>query len=168
MKRKDSHIPETGNKQMDSFGWPGTPLRQTQHGTLDTNRSLLAQITLSGFQQAVAQLHEIFEVLPNELVGCPGGLPTSFVRVERTLARCIAGCLPDVPEQNKGIDYLQSLLHAYKVVRLVRGYRKSPTVSLERVHSLLKDNYLDSCFCVFFDIMLSGYMGVRTKVITFY
>ena len=167
MKRKDSRSLEKGNIQTGYFQSPEGLFLQHACETLGTNRSFAEQLVIPAFQQGISGLNRIFEVLPNELIGYPDVLPTSFVRVEKEIARCIAGCLPDVPKQKRHISYIRPLVHDYKVLRLVQMNRQTPTVSLDRVHSLLQDNFPNSCFCRFLNIMISGFMNVQTKVITF-
>jgi hypothetical protein len=111
------------------------------------------------------QLQRIFAVLPNEAVNYGDDLPTSFARVETEIAKCISGCLTDVPPQKRDIAYVRSLLRDYKVVVPVRD--GNPTVSLHRVHVILQDNFPGSCFCNLMNILLAGWMNTTTKVISF-
>lgn len=135
---------------------------QQPNGTFDMNRN--QQLNLSGqYRQAVSQLHRIFATLRNESAEYSDCLPTSFVDVEKELARCISGCLPDVPVEMRSIDQIQSLLRDYKVVRLLPDGTCS--TSLHTVHVILQDNYKDSCFCQFLNLLLTGFMNTETKVI---
>ncbi len=120
---------------------------------------------LRQYHSAILELQKIFEVLLLELKDYPDDLPTSFVAVETTIAKCISECLPDVPEQNRNISDIQALLRGYRVVRLVHG--KNPSVSLHKVHLLLQDNYEGSFLCGLMNMLLAGFMGTHTKVIDF-
>jgi hypothetical protein len=105
-------------------------------------------------------------VLQSELKEYPDDLPTSFVDAETQIAQHICKCLADVPEQRRDISGVQALLRVYKVVRLLPGGNHS--VSLERVYSILQDNYIDSSLHKLFYLMLTGVGKAETKVITFF
>lgn len=117
------------------------------------------------YLQAVAQLHKIFVTRRIESANYGGDLPTSFVRVEKEIARCISECLADVPVQMRNTSYTQFLVRCYKVVQLLPD--GSHSVSLHKVHLILQDNYRDSCFCKLLNILLAGFMGSETKTIEF-
>lgn len=126
----------------------------------------LQSLQSAAFCQAVQQLQRIFDTQRNESAKYPDDLPTSFVDVEREIARCISGCLCDVPSRNRDISHIQSLLRDYKVVGFVPG--QTPSVSLERVYLILQDNYAGSSLCGLFNIFLAEFHNVQTKVITIY
>ncbi len=117
------------------------------------------------YLQATEQLRKIFETRRIELASCKGGLPISFVCVEKEIARCISGCLADISEQKRNISHIQSLVSLYKVVQILPD--GSHSVSLHKVHLILQDNYKDSCFCKLLNILLTGFMGSETKTIDF-
>lgn len=138
--------------------------QQLPNGT--GGRNLNPQFVLSAlYPVGIDLLSRIFEVLPGESANYPDDLPTSFVAVENEIARCISGCLRDVPKRKRDISYIQGLLRVYRVVRIVPG--QNPTVSLGRVHTILQDNYKDSCFCKLMNILIVGFMNTEPKVITF-
>lgn len=115
-------------------------------------------------RSALLQLNRLFAMLPNEATSYADDLPTSFDRAERAIAQCIAECLADVPSQKRSTAYVRSLLRDYRVLVPVRG--QNPSVSLERVHSILQDNYPNSSLCMLFNILLAGWLNLNTKVIT--
>lgn len=117
-------------------------------------------------EQALGLLQRITALQQSESASYPDDLPTSFVAVERAIAQCISECLPDVPARKRGISHIQALLRDYRVVGFVPC--QTPSVSLQRVHSILQDNYADSYLCRLMNILLAGFMQTQTKVITFF
>lgn len=112
------------------------------------------------------QLHRLFVVPPYAKANSEGDLPTSSVGVEREIAKYISECLPSSHERNSNIDQILTLIEDYKVVQPLG--QKNQSVSLERVHSILEDNFQDSSLCKLFDILLKGNEKTATKVITFF
>ncbi|MBU2525202.1 MAG: hypothetical protein KKC03_01185 [Bacteroidetes bacterium] len=115
-------------------------------------------------RSALLQLTRLTAMLPNESASYPDDLPTSFACAEKALAECISKCLADVPLQKRSTAYVQSLLRDYRVIVPVRG--QNPSVSLQRVHLILQDNYQGSSLCLLFNILLAGWLGLTAKVIT--
>lgn len=115
---------------------------------------------------ALGQLSRLVGVLQNESAECPVGLTTSFAAVRKEIAQCMQQCLQDVPEQNRGIDAIQSLIDDYKVIQFLPDQKMS--VSLEAVHLILQDNYKDSSLCFLLNLFLAGWNQLTTKVVTIY
>ncbi|MFA6727378.1 MAG: hypothetical protein WCS17_04055 [Prevotella sp.] len=147
------------NQQFAETKHPQLP-SETFGKTLNQQDRLLAE-----YLQATEQLRKIFEMRQIELISYKGDLPTSFVYVEKEIARCISGCLTDVPEQKRNTSHIQSLVSLYKVVQILPD--GSHSVSLHKVHLILQDNYKDSCFCKLLNILLAGFMGSEIKTIDF-
>ncbi len=116
-------------------------------------------------RSALLQLNRITEVLQAESKVYPDCLPTSFVAVETELATRISECLADFPLQSRNIPYVEYLLRDYEVMKFVPG--QNPSVSLQRVHTILADNFPSSSLCYLLNILLMGHNGLQTKVITF-
>lgn len=116
--------------------------------------------------QVSRQLQKIFEVQHNEVKGYHCDLPTSFAIVETEIAKCIAECLSDYPEQRRSIPFVLSLLKDYKVLVPVQG--QNPSISLDKLYSILQDNFQDSYLCGLFNYFLAGRGNLQTKVITLF
>jgi hypothetical protein len=159
-RTRQTEILQTGDSAAEA---PAPGLSQSE--IRGRNRDLQYRL-LGEYRQGVARLHRIFEALHNELTEYPGDLPTSFFLAESEIAKCISGCLQDVREQNECIPDILSLVRGYGVVAPVRA--GNPTVSLDRLHLLLQDNFPDSCLCRLLNIFLSEFMNVHAKVISFY
>lgn len=136
-------------------------LSNETYGTIPNRQQYIS----AEYLRAVKWLHEIFVMRQSESVNYEGGLPTSFVRVEKEIARCISECLADVPAQMRSASYIRSLVRAYRVVQPLPDERHS--VSLRKVHLILQDNFEGSCFCKLLNILLAGFMGSETKTIDF-
>lgn len=162
--KKGSHNPEK-NALAASIIYSGQSPALLPHETACTIPDLQS-FQLAQVEQALGLLQRIAALQRNEVISYPDDLSTSFVAVERKIARCISECLPDVPERKRGISHIQVLLRDYRVVRFVPG--QSPSVSLQRVHSILQDNYAGSCLCGLLNILLAGFLQTQTKVITFF
>lgn len=119
------------------------------------------------YYSGVSQLQRIFAALQTEVIHHPGNSPTSFACVENRIAKCICGCLQDVPERSRHIGRIQSLVAEYKVVQPVMGLHQKPTVSLLSVFVLLQDNYPNSCLRKLFDVFIAECGNVTTKTVTF-
>lgn len=137
------------------------PLSNETYGTIPNQQQSIS----AEYLQAVKWLHEIFVMRQSESANYADDLPTSFVRVEKEIARCISECLADVPARMRSASYIQSLVRAYRVVQPLPGERHS--VSLRKVHLILQDNFEGSCFCKLLNILLAGFMGSETKTIDF-
>lgn len=118
------------------------------------------------YYSKIQQLHRLFVVPPYAKANSEGDLPTSSVGVEREIAKYISECLPSSHERNSNIDQILTLIEDYKVVQPLG--QKNQSVSLERVHSILEDNFQDSSLCKLFDMLLKGNEKTATKVITFF
>lgn len=138
-----------------------SPLSNEIYGMIPSRQHWLSVEYL----RTVEWLHRIFEMRQSEVVNYEGDLPTSFVRVESEIARCISECLADVPAQKRSVSYIRSLVRDYRVVQLLPEGRHS--VSLHKVHVILQDNFEGSCFCKLLNILLAGFMGSETKTIDF-
>lgn len=166
MVKKDSQTPQTGIDLEKALAEGKKLHRKLLTGISDTSHCQQQMLPLL-YLTAMTKLHRIFEVLPDELVVFQDDLSTSFVAAETEIARCMSLFLSDAPEQNRDIEYIRSLLRDYKVFVPLRVQGKNPTVSLSRIHLLLQDNFQDSCLCSFFNILLTGFMNVETKIIDF-
>ena len=78
---------------------------------------------------------------------------TSLFRVATEIAKCIGGCLADVPPHKRSVRLLRQLLIDYKAVQSLRDGRT--LISLYKVHQILQDNFSNSYLCKFCNIMLS-------------
>jgi hypothetical protein len=78
---------------------------------------------------------------------------TSFDSVVMEISKCIEGCLSDSTSHNHSATYLRQLLIDYKAVQSLHSGKT--LISLHKVHLILQDNFSDSWFCKFLNIMLS-------------
>lgn len=78
---------------------------------------------------------------------------TSFAYVVKELSKCIEGCLADSLSHSRNKISLPQLLTDYKVVQSLPDGKN--LISLHKVHLILQDNFSDSWFCKFLNIMLS-------------
>ena len=161
----DSQIRQMENRQKEYESKIRTKSQQLLSEISDMSRNLPRMLSEMLFV-GIRQLHHLFEVLPTELRGYEGDLSTSFENVENQIEKYISECLGYSPEQTANIQEILTLVKDYKVVQLLPGKRHS--VSLERVHSILQDNFSNSSLCGLFNILLAGYMDSETKVITFF
>ena len=164
MEKKGFQIPQMGTEQMDHLVGCKTILSRERRGMNGMNPDQLSR-KLEVPHRIIVQLSRILETLQDESTDYSGGLPTSFVRAENAIARCISECLRDYPGQKIGTSHIQSLLREHKVVRLLPDGTHS--VSLHTVHTILQDNFPNSSLCLLFNILLAGWMGSSTKVIEF-
>lgn len=114
----------------------------------------------------VLQFHRLFVKQPYESVNYEGDPPISSAFVEREIAKYISECLVNTPEQTLDIQQIEEMIRDYKVVQPLG--QKNHSVSLERVHSILEDNFQDSSLCKLLNILLKGDKNTRTKVVTFF
>lgn len=113
----------------------------------------------------IRQLHRIIAMLPSEGANSEGDLPTSFAYAETQLSKCISECLRDDPAQIVNTDEVLKLIQDCRVFQSLPERKQS--VSLERVHGILQDNFPDSSLTLLFNILLAGFYDSQTKVITF-
>jgi len=118
------------------------------------------------YRQGIAQLNKITEATQNELTQYPDVLPTFFEDVVRELSLYISECLKDVPEQKRDVACIRSFLFDYKVLSLVPG--QNPMLSLDRLFSILEDNFEGSFLHKLFWLVLYGNKNIDAKVITFF
>ena len=114
----------------------------------------------------VVQFHRLFVEQPYESVNYEDDPPISSAFVEREIAKYISECLVNTPEQTLDIQQIEEMIRDYKVVQPLG--QKNHSVSLERVHSILEDNFQDSSLCKLLNILLKGDKNTRTKVVTFF
>lgn len=163
-KEKDFQTRQTGTSENEMSSLKALDLLQSQSETRGTN--LYQQSTLlREYHSGMKRLLLIFEAQQNELVEFGGDSPTSFATVEMEIAKCISGCLSDVPEQMRSISKVQSLLRDYRVLLPVRG--QNSTISLHRIHLILQDNFQDSFLCQLMDLLLCDKFNTLSKVIIF-
>ena len=162
MTRKDFGTRErkSSTGKRSPTGQPPGASRSGIAGTIPNLQSGLS----AQYRNTVAELDKIFGMLPFESEERPGDLPTSFVLAEKEIARCISECLQDVSPQRRDIAHIQGLLADYRVLVFLPG--KNPSVSLERLHVILQDNFQDSSLCRLMNIFLAGFGDLHTKVVT--
>lgn len=131
----------------------------------DKNRHPLNLQRLA-YDQGIRQLNKLLAVQQNEIQVRPDDLPTSFANVETAIAQCIYECLGDSERKTHDIQHVLSLVRNSKVLLPVQG--ENPTVSLDKVHSILQDNFSDSYLCKLFNILIAGFMNTTPKVISFF
>ncbi len=152
-------------KQAESQELNGSPLPTLLNETVGKNH-YLQYLIYQEFYQAIGLLHSITELRQTEYKEYPDDLSTSFVAVETEIAKCISALLPDVPKPKRTISRIRELLRNYRVVVPVQS--QNPSVSLDRVHAILEDNFSNSFLNRFFGLFFKGAMNVQTKVITFF
>jgi len=164
-KGKDfqNHQMETGEIEISSLEALGH--LQSPNETRGKN-PYQQSMMLREYHLGMKRLLQIFEAQQNELVRFPDDLPTSFVNVEMEIAKCISGCLPDVPEQMRSVSQVQCLVRDYKVLVPVSG--QNPTISLHKFHLILQDNFQGSFFCQLMDLLLCDKFNTLSKVINFH
>lgn len=176
-KSKLTNIMETGIKEMDYQSHQMEKLQDEILQEMELDHSLLQNETYGKipdprysispqFRQANAQLHKLFAVLKNELKDYPGDLSTSYVFVEKELAKCISGLLQDYPLQMRSVSCIRSLLRDYKVILPLQD--GSHSISHNKVHSILEDNYKDSLLLSFMDLLSKGLHNTVPKLISIY
>lgn len=126
----------------------------------------LPQTQFRIYRSKIQQLNQLFVEPPHAEASSEGDLPTSFVSAEREIAKYIAECLGGSDEQNGDIENILSLIRDYKVVQFPQ--EKNHSVSLERVHSILEDNFPNSSLYQLLELLINGNQKVKSKVITFF
>jgi hypothetical protein len=165
LQEKDSQIRQTETSEIEMTSLQALDHLQSQNETRGKNLHQQSSL-LHEYHQGMKRLMRIFEAQQNELRGYQDVLPTSFVTVEMEIAKCISGCLADVPEQKRSISQVQGLLRDYGVLVPVLG--QNPTISLDKFHLILQDNFQGSYLCQLIDLMLCDKLNTLSKVITFY
>ncbi|MFK7059538.1 hypothetical protein V3Q90_05305 [Flavobacterium oreochromis] len=156
---------EMENKRMDYKESCQRDLQKLWNEIYDMTLNLpLAQ--LHECHSKIRQLHQQVVRTPNESVNFEDDLSISFVFVENQLSQYISECLQGTPQQNINTQKIASLIRDYRVFQPLA--QKKHSVSLERVHSILEDNFQDSSLTKLFDLLLKGSKDTQTKVITFF
>ncbi|MDR0295176.1 MAG: hypothetical protein LBH91_03160 [Prevotellaceae bacterium] len=162
--KKDYQTRQTETLQTEAITLEEQDLALSLYESRDMNRR--QQCGLSGlYRLGISQLQQIFELMHRESVEFEGDLPTSFGRVEKEIAKCISGCLSDVPEQKNRISEVQSLLRDYRVLAPAR--RGTTSVSLHQLYMLLQDNFQGSSLLGLLRIFIDGQKNVQPKTIVF-
>ena len=164
MSKKDYQNPQTENSTAQILTVEALRRELQQNENLDKNHHQQFQPEAQ-YQKGIEQLYRIFSMLRSEAKADLDSSATSFACVEKEIAKCISECLQDVPPYIHDIDSIQSLLKDYKVIQFDSD--QNPSVSLHRIHVILQDNYKDSSLCRLFNICITGFMGINTKVIVF-
>ncbi|SDE40215.1 hypothetical protein [Riemerella columbipharyngis] len=126
----------------------------------------LSQTQFHIYRAKIQQLNQLFVEPPYAGASSEGDLPTSFVSAEKEIAKYIAECLQGYHGQKYDTEGTLSLIRDYKVVQ--SHPEKNHSVSLERVHSILEDNFQDSSLYKLLHLLLNGNKNAKAKVITFF
>lgn len=118
------------------------------------------------YRSKIQQLNQLFVEPPYAETNCEDGLSTSSAFVEKEIGKYIAECLQGSDEQKGDIENILSLIQDYKVVQ--SPLEKSHRVSLERVHSILQDNFPNSSLYKLLEVLINGSQNIKPKVITFF
>lgn len=140
-------------------------LQQLRNGSLSSSEFRKPEALPRRYRYGLFRLHLIFGLLQVESAICQDDLPTSFVSVEREIAKYISECLPDVSARNQSTAKILKLVRLYKVVEFQK--KKELSISLMQLYLLLDDNFQSSSLCKLLNLFLFGSGKAEPKVIAF-
>lgn len=140
-------------------------LWQLLSGIYDMSRGL-PQRQFRIYRSKIQKLNQLFAEPSYAGASFEDDLPTSSDCVEKEIGKYIAECLSSAHEQSHDTGDIQDLIRDYKVVQPLP--ERNHSVSLQRVHSILEDNFPNSSLYQLLELLVNGKQNIKPKVITLF